>query len=264
MKVVIPKEQMEQRNLGYLAVAVNSSSVSLPTPTHLWRAIPGVTTSPLTQGHCYHPLSGWTFGLLQLNQLGLIEREAETLSHGKHQLEMSPLQPKHSQNAECFFSMCTELWETWGELFTCTAGSPAKRSCSWNAEVSWQVCSPWALCVGVHWPLLARPRQLPTQHHPWENIPAGKAQLPVKRQQKRQNQPSGDMQEIFCGVFNNLKASVIVSYYYRNKSQYRDKGDLEASENPSQSYSPHWGKIRGKNWGLQNDACEETGQPGKY
>lgn len=40
MKIVIHKEQMEQRKLGYLAVAVNSSSVSLPTPTPLWRAIP--------------------------------------------------------------------------------------------------------------------------------------------------------------------------------------------------------------------------------
>lgn len=79
--------------------------------------------------------------------------------------------------------------------------------------------------------------QLPLNTFPGKIFLLGssdRTQLRGKRQQKRQNQPSGDMQ-IFLGIFNKLKASVIVSYYCRNKSHYRDKGDLEASKNPSQS-----------------------------
>lgn len=89
-----------------------------------------------------------------------------------------------------------------------------------------------------------------------------RAQFTVKRQQKRQNQPSGDVQEIFCGIFNKLKASVTVSYYCSNKSQYRERGHLEASKNPSQSCNSYWGKIKGKTEGHKMMPVRKLGNLG--
>lgn len=166
MKAVTPKEEMEQRNLGYFTVAVKFQ-LAFSSHSH-----PSLEGNPLVspcvswhKGHCYHHLPGWMFVLLQgnlwktiLNVLTLlciwetvfaerrrlmkisdrdslhqgdrdsqaardsnweVKREAETLSHGKHQFQMSLLQPKHSQNVECFLS--------WDEMFTPTAGSPRQR-----------------------------------------------------------------------------------------------------------------------------------------
>lgn len=138
--------------------------------------------------------------------------------------------------------------------------APAKCRISWNAEVSAQVCR---LCVWVFtdlsWPDpgSSQPagKQLPLNTFPGKIFQLGSshgAQLTVKRRQKRQNQPFGDTQEIFRGIFNKLKASVIVSYYCRNKSQYRDKGDLEASRKTHFSPAVLTGeKIRGKTEGCK-------------
>lgn len=132
------------------------------------------------------------------------------------------------ETLSAFLSTGTWHPEDWDEMFTSISGSPSQILISLECSG----CSPWALCVGVHWPLLARPGQ-PTpalgKYSCWEH----RAQLTNKRQQKRHNQPSGDMQEIFSGVFSKLKASVIVSYYCSNKSHCRDKRDLGASKNPS-------------------------------
>lgn len=174
MKVVTPKEQMEQRNLGLLAVAVK---LCLGFSSHSHSCLEGnPLVSLFVSWHCYHHLS-WLDVCPLAGQSGKVEREAETLSHGRHQLEMSLLQPKHPQNIESLLS--TGTWQPGDELFTSAAGSPSQMQnfleCrSFSAGLQ-------ALCVGVHWPLLARPRQLAAgweaaapQHLPWENIPAGK------------------------------------------------------------------------------------------
>lgn len=68
MKVVTPKEQMQQRNLGYLAVAIkfwlNFSSHSHPSLEGNPLVSPRL---PWHKGHCYHYPSGWTLELLQVN-----------------------------------------------------------------------------------------------------------------------------------------------------------------------------------------------------
>lgn len=217
MKVVTPKEQMEQRNLGYFTVAIKFC-LTFSSHSHLSLEgnplmSPGISWH---KGHCYHHLPGWTFVLLQGNLWKTIlnvhttlylrnrlqrggayenqwqgqtsprwqgqpdrdsnweaEREAETLSYGKHQFQMSLLQPKHSRNVECFLS--------WDEMFTCTAGSPRQRLILLECR-SFCRFADRGLCVWVFtdlsWPDpgTSQPagNQLTPKHLPWENIPAGK------------------------------------------------------------------------------------------